>query len=226
MLLSSFSSDAIFSKSEGLDITERLGEKELGSVAEKVESDKVTLLEKKSLEENELGWAAGVTEFEKETFSRASERFKEGFSEVSHKELTLFSEIEFVTFLSLDVTVDVEGKDKFIGLTLHFDFWQGWNCSLYCFEVTLETNESILGNSILIFFAEGLELVFTLLLLHCNSFYNGTKWFVWNFSNFLKLPNGSHLQKSKLKVFCCEFWMRGKITWSKRTLHIASPMSG
>ena len=223
MLLSSFSSDAIFSKSEGLDITERLGEKELGSVAEKVESDKVTLLEKKSLEENELGWAAGVTEFEKETFSRASERFKEGFSEVSHKELTLFSEIEFVTFLSLDVTVDVEGKDKFIGLTLHFDFWQGWNCSLYCFEVTLETNESILGNSILIFFAEGLELVFTLLLLHC---INGTKWFVLNFSNFLKLPSGSHLQKSKLKVFCCKFWMCGKITWLKRSSHIVSPMSG
>ena len=223
MLLSSFSSDAIFSKSEGLDITERLEAKELGSVAEEVESDKATLLEKISLEENELGWAAGVTKFQKETFSQASERFKEGFNEVSHKELTLFSEIEFVTFLSLDVTVDVEGKDKFIGLTLHFDFWQGWNCSLDCFEGTLETNESVLGKSIVIFFAEALELVFTLLLLHCN---NGTKCFVWNFSNFLKLPNGSHLQKSKLKVFCCEFWMRRKITWLKRSLHIASPMSG
>ena len=34
-------------------------------MAEEVESDKVTLLEKKSLEENELGWAAGVIEFEK-----------------------------------------------------------------------------------------------------------------------------------------------------------------
>ena len=118
MLLSSFSSDAIFSKSEGLDITERLEQKEIGSEA---------------LEKNELGWAAGATEFEKETFSQASERFKEGFSEISHKELTLFSEIEFVT-LSLDVTVDVEGKDKLIGLTLHFDFWQAWNCSLDCFE--------------------------------------------------------------------------------------------
>ena len=161
-----------FNKSEGLDITERLEENELGSVAEEVESDKATLLEKKFLEENELGWAAGVTEFEKETFSRASERLKEGFSEVSLKELTLFSEIEFAEFLSLDVTVDVEGKDKFIGLTLHFDFWQGWNRSLDCFEGTLEANESILGNSILIFFAEGLELVFNLLLLHCN---NGAK---------------------------------------------------
>ena len=69
MLLSSFSSDAIFSKSEGLDITERLEEKELGSVAEEVESDKATLLEKKSLEENELGWAAGATEFEKDFFT-------------------------------------------------------------------------------------------------------------------------------------------------------------
>ena len=55
MLLSSFSSDAIFSKSEGLDITERLEAKELGSVAEEVESDKATVLEKISLEENELG---------------------------------------------------------------------------------------------------------------------------------------------------------------------------
>ena len=152
MLLSSFSSDAIFSKSEGLDITERLEQKEIGSEA---------------LEKNELGWAAGATEFEKETFSRASERFKEGFSKISHKELTLFSEIEFVT-LSLDVTVDVEGKDKLIGLTLHFDFWQAWNCSLDCFEGTLKTKDSILGNSILIFLAEGLKLVFTLLLLHCN----------------------------------------------------------
>ena len=141
MLLSSFSSDAIFSKSQGLDITERLEAKELGSVAEEVESDKAMVLEKIFLEKNELGWAAGVTKFQKEAFSQASERFKEGFSEVSHKELTLFSETEFVTFLSLDVTVDVEGKDKFVGLTLHFDFWQGWNCSLDCFEGTLETNE-------------------------------------------------------------------------------------
>ena len=207
MLLASFTSDAIFSKSEGLDITERLEAKELGSVAEEVESDKATLLEKISLEENELGWAAGVTKFQKETFSLASERFKEGFSEVSHKELTLFWEIELVTFLSLDETVDVEGKDKFIGLTLHFDFWQGWNCSLDCFECTLKTNESVLEKSIVAFFAEALELVFTLLLLHCN---NGTKCFVWNFSNVLKSPNGSYLQKRKLKVFSCEFWMREK----------------
>ena len=55
MLLSSFSSEATFSKSEGLDITERLEEREIGSVAEEVESDKGTLLETKSPEENELG---------------------------------------------------------------------------------------------------------------------------------------------------------------------------
>ena len=41
----------------------------------------------------------------KKIFSQSSERFKEGFSEVSREELTLFSEIVFVTFLSLDVTV-------------------------------------------------------------------------------------------------------------------------
>ena len=52
MLLSSFSSKAIFSKSEGLGITERL--KEIGSVAEEVECDKATLLEKKYLKQNEL----------------------------------------------------------------------------------------------------------------------------------------------------------------------------
>ena len=46
MLLSSFSSDAIFSKSDGLDITERLGEKEIDSVADKVESAKPTSLKK------------------------------------------------------------------------------------------------------------------------------------------------------------------------------------
>ena len=55
MLLSSFSSEAIFFKSEGLDIAERLEEKEIVSVAEESKSDKATLLEKKSLEENELG---------------------------------------------------------------------------------------------------------------------------------------------------------------------------
>ena len=44
MLLSSYSSEVIFSK--GLDITERLEDKEIGSAAEEVESDKVTLLEK------------------------------------------------------------------------------------------------------------------------------------------------------------------------------------
>ena len=54
MLRSSFSSEAMFSKSQGLDITERLDEKETGSVAEEVESHKATLLGKKSLEENEL----------------------------------------------------------------------------------------------------------------------------------------------------------------------------
>ena len=54
MLHSSFSSEAMFSKSQGLDITERLDEKETGSVAEEVESHKATLLGKKSLEENEL----------------------------------------------------------------------------------------------------------------------------------------------------------------------------
>ena len=72
MLRSSFSSEAMFSKSQGLDITERLDEKETGSVAEEVESDKATLLGKKSLEENKLDWAAGVTEFEKEISSRAN----------------------------------------------------------------------------------------------------------------------------------------------------------
>ena len=161
MLLSSHSSKVTFTKSEGLDITERLEDKEIGSMAEEVESDKVTLLEKKSLEENELGWAAGVIEFKKEISSQASERFKEGFNEVLHEELILFSEIVFATFLSLDVTVDVEGKDKLIDLTQHCDFWQGWNCSVDCFEGSLETKESTLGNTILIFFAEGLELVFT-----------------------------------------------------------------
>ena len=55
MLLSSFSPEAIFSKSDGLDITERLGEKETDSVSEEVESYKPALLEKKSLAENELG---------------------------------------------------------------------------------------------------------------------------------------------------------------------------
>ena len=39
-----------------------------------------------------------VTKFQKETFSQATERFKEGFSEVSHKELTLFSEIDLQHF--------------------------------------------------------------------------------------------------------------------------------
>ena len=145
-----------------------------------------------SLEENEPGWATSVTEFKKDISSRANERFKEEFSEVSHEELT-FSEIEFLTFLSLAVTVDVEGKYRLIDLTLHSDFLQGWNCSLDCFEGTLETKNPILGNSILIIFAVGLELVFTLLLLH---FSNGTKWFVWNFSNFLKLLNVLHLHNS------------------------------
>ena len=91
-------------------------------MAEEVESYKATLLEKKSPEDNELGSAAGVTDFEEEIFPPASERFKEGFSEVSHKELTLFSDAEFVTFLSLDVTVHVKGEDKWTGLTLHFGF--------------------------------------------------------------------------------------------------------
>ena len=178
MLLSSFSSEAIFFKSEGLDITERLEEKEIVSVAEESKSDKATLLEKKSLEENELGWAVDVTEFEKEIFSWASE--------VSQKELALFLEKE-LTFLSLDVTQDVEGKDKLIVLLLQFVFWQGWNCSLDCFESTLDTKEFILGNSNLIFFVEDLELVFTLLLLYCNNdkmiflkflkLYKITQWF-------------------------------------------------
>ena len=55
MLLLSFSSEALFSNSEGLDATKRFEEKEVGLVAEEVESDKATLLEKISLEENELG---------------------------------------------------------------------------------------------------------------------------------------------------------------------------
>ena len=55
-----------------------------------------------SLKENELGWSSSITEFKKDIFSRAYERFKEGFSEISHQELT-FSEIKFVTFLSLAV---------------------------------------------------------------------------------------------------------------------------
>ena len=211
MLLSSFSSKAIFSKSEGLGITERLKEEEIGSVAEEVECDKATLLEKKYLKQNELHWAADVIEFEKEISSRADEGFKKGFSEVSQEELILFSMIEFVTFLSLNVTADVKATVKLIDLTLRFDVWQGWSYSLHCSEATLEIKEFILGNSILIFFAEGLELVFTLLLLHCN---NGRKWFVWNFSNFLKLANFSHLQTSKLK------------SWLKRSLYIASPLSG
>ena len=46
MLLSSFSLDAIFSKSEGLDITERSEEKEISSVAEEVEFDKATFYKK------------------------------------------------------------------------------------------------------------------------------------------------------------------------------------
>ena len=46
MLLLSFSSEAMFSKSEGLDVTKRLEEKEIGILAEEVESDKATLLEK------------------------------------------------------------------------------------------------------------------------------------------------------------------------------------
>ena len=75
LLASFFMAETIFSMSEGLDITERLEEKEISSVADKVESDKALLLEKKSLEENELGSAAGVTEFE-EISSRANERFK------------------------------------------------------------------------------------------------------------------------------------------------------
>ena len=45
-----------------------------------------------SLKENELGWSTSITEFKKDISSRAYERFKEGFSEVSHQELT-FSEI-------------------------------------------------------------------------------------------------------------------------------------
>ena len=49
MLLPSFSSEAIFSESEGLDVAKRLEEKEIGSVAEEVESDKATILEKKNL---------------------------------------------------------------------------------------------------------------------------------------------------------------------------------
>ena len=46
MLLPSFSLEAIFSKSEGLDITERLAEKKIGSVAKEDQSDTATLLEK------------------------------------------------------------------------------------------------------------------------------------------------------------------------------------
>ena len=103
---------------------------EIASVAEEIELDESTLLEKKSLEENKLGWATGVAEFENEIFSQG---------EVSHKEITLFSEKEFVTFLSLDVTIDTDIKDKMIDFTLYFDFWEGWNCSLDCFEGTLVT---------------------------------------------------------------------------------------
>ena len=46
MPLWSFFSEAIFFKSEGLDVTNRLEEKQIGSVAEEVESDKTMLLEK------------------------------------------------------------------------------------------------------------------------------------------------------------------------------------
>ena len=46
MLLSSFSSKAIFSKSDSLEVTKRLEEIEIGSVAEELESDEATLLEK------------------------------------------------------------------------------------------------------------------------------------------------------------------------------------
>ena len=76
--------------------------------------------------------------------------------------------MQLITFLFLDVTVYVQGKDWLIN-------W--FNTG---------------------FFAAVLELAFSLLHLYCN---NGTIWFVWNFSNFLKLPNGSHLQSSKLKFF-------------------------
>ena len=112
---------------------------EIASVAEEIELDESTLLEKKSLEENKLGWATGVAEFENEIFSQGNERFSEGFSEVSHKEITLFSEKELATFLSLDVTIDTDIKDKMTDFTLYFDFWEGWNCSLDCFEGTLVT---------------------------------------------------------------------------------------
>ena len=52
-------------------------------------------------------------------------KFSEGFSKVLLKEITLFSEKEFVTFLSLDVTIDTDIKDKMIDFTLYFDFWEG-----------------------------------------------------------------------------------------------------
>ena len=50
------------------------------SGAENIASDNATLLEKEFLEENGPGWAAGLTEFEKEISSWANRRSCKGFS--------------------------------------------------------------------------------------------------------------------------------------------------
>lgn len=67
---------------------------------------------KKYLAENELVWAAGVVEFEKQISSWPNERFSERFSDSSYKELWEFWEIESVTFFFLNVIVYIEGKCK------------------------------------------------------------------------------------------------------------------
>ena len=64
------------------------------------------------LAQNELVWAAGVVEFEKQISSWPNERFSERFSDSSYKELSEFWEIESVTFFFLNVIVNVEGKCK------------------------------------------------------------------------------------------------------------------
>lgn len=67
------------------------------------------LYKRKSLEENELGWAVCVNEFFKKDFFISQWNNSEIFSEASHEELTtLLWETEFVRFLSFDVVVHVK----------------------------------------------------------------------------------------------------------------------
>ena len=69
MLLSSGSSTAMFSKFNGFKVINRLEKSVISSKTQEVEFEKASLREKKSLEENELVWAAGVVEFENEISS-------------------------------------------------------------------------------------------------------------------------------------------------------------